>query len=167
MPGRNTCHPYLQVKGRGLQPINPFVPSGLFYLHCVARSIFNIRGFWLFLLLPCFIEMFVFNANSVDPDQTPSYLGLHGLSLSFLWDARLKWVKTDRAMQQTSLVSLCVDFQTFSNALKNYNLFNVWYSITQLAFYVNLHRAVIGPSATLTGRWRPDIDLRRMLTGIR
>ena len=36
---------------------------------------------------------------------------------------------------------------------------------TQVAFYVNLHRAVIGPSATLTGRWRPDIDLRRMLTG--
>ena len=36
---------------------------------------------------------------------------------------------------------------------------------TQLAFYVNLHRAVIGPSATLTGRWRPNIDLRRMLTG--
>ena len=36
---------------------------------------------------------------------------------------------------------------------------------TQLAFCVNLHRAVIGPSATLTGRWRPDIDLRRMLTG--
>ena len=37
---------------------------------------------------------------------------------------------------------------------------------SQLAFYVNLHRAVIGPSATLTGRWRPDIDLRRMLTGV-
>ena len=39
-------------------------------------------------------------------------------------------------------------------------------SLSQLAFYVNLHRAVIGPSATLTGRWRPDIDLRRMLTGM-
>ena len=38
---------------------------------------------------------------------------------------------------------------------------------SQLAFYVNLHRAVIGPSATLTGRWRPDIDLRRMLTGFK
>ena len=37
--------------------------------------------------------------------------------------------------------------------------------LPQLAFYVNLHRAVIDPSATLTGRWRPDIDLRRMLTG--
>ena len=37
--------------------------------------------------------------------------------------------------------------------------------VTQLAFYINLQRAVIGPSATLTGRWRPDIDLRRMLTG--
>ena len=37
--------------------------------------------------------------------------------------------------------------------------------IPQLAFYVNLHWAVIGPSATLTGRWRPDINLCRMLTG--
>ena len=35
----------------------------------------------------------------------------------------------------------------------------------QLAFYVNLHRAVIGLSAPLTGRRRPDIDLLRMLTG--
>ena len=38
--------------------------------------------------------------------------------------------------------------------------------MSQLAFYVNLHRAVIGPSATLTGRRRPDIDLRRMLTRV-
>ena len=51
-----------------------------------------------------------------------------------------------------------------------YNYMYVVYTymtiISQLAFYVNLHRAVIGPSATLTGRWRPDIDLRRMLTGM-
>ena len=40
-----------------------------------------------------------------------------------------------------------------------------WWVFLLLAFYVNLHRAVIGPSATLTGRWRPDIDLCRMLTG--
>ena len=46
-------------------------------------------------------------------------------------------------------------------------LVNDWAVSTQLAFYVNLHRAVIGPSASLTGRWRPDIDLRRMLTGHR
>ena len=37
---------------------------------------------------------------------------------------------------------------------------------SQSAFYVNLYRAVIGPSATLTGRWRPDVDLRRMLAGL-
>ena len=34
-----------------------------------------------FLLLPCFIEIPVFNSNSVDPDQTPrtaaSDLGIH------------------------------------------------------------------------------------------
>ena len=50
-----------------------------------------------FLLLPCFIEMLVFNANSVDTDQTPhsaaSDLGRHCLPTSLLWDARHKWVK--------------------------------------------------------------------------
>ena len=44
----------------------------------------------LFLLLPCFIVS-VFSANRVDLDQTPpsaaSDLGLHCLSISFLWDA--------------------------------------------------------------------------------
>ena len=37
------------------------------------------------------------NANSAEPDQTPrsaaSDLGLHCLSMSLLWDARLKWIK--------------------------------------------------------------------------
>ena len=41
-----------------------------------------------------------------------------------------------------------------------------WLQIaTQLASFINLQRAVIGPSATLTGRQRPAIDLSRMLTG--
>ena len=43
------------------------------------------------------MDMFVFNANSADPDQTPrsaaSDLGQHCLSMSLLWDARHKWVK--------------------------------------------------------------------------
>ena len=48
------------------------------------------------LLLPCFINIFVFNANSVDPDQTPhsaaSDLGVHCLSIFLLWNARHKRV---------------------------------------------------------------------------
>ena len=40
---------------------------------------------------------FKFNANSVDPDQTPHFvvsdLGPHCLPMSLLWDTRLKWVK--------------------------------------------------------------------------
>ena len=72
------------------------MPNGLLYLQSSDRSISNIRGVWLVLLLPCFIEIPVFNANSVDPDQTPrtasSDLGLHFLPMSHLWDARLKWV---------------------------------------------------------------------------
>ena len=33
------------------------------------------------------------------------------------------------------------------------------YVISQLAFFINLQRAVIGPSATLTGWERPAADL--------
>ena len=43
-------------------------------------------------MLPCFIEIPVFNAISADPDQTPriaaSDLDLHCLRMSLLWDAR-------------------------------------------------------------------------------
>ena len=42
---------------------------------------------------------------------------------------------------------------------------HIYLTITQSAFYVNLYRAVIGPSGYRTGRWRPDVDLRRMLAG--
>ena len=49
------------------------------------------------LLLLCFIEIPIFNVNSVDPDQTlhsaASDLGLHCLPMSLLWDASLKSVK--------------------------------------------------------------------------
>ena len=51
----------------------------------------------MILLLLYFIEISEFNANSVDPDQTPrsvaSDLGLHCLPMSILWDARQKWVR--------------------------------------------------------------------------
>ena len=57
---------------------------------------FPVKG-CLGLLLPCFIEITVFNANRVDPDQTPrsaaSDLGLHCLPMSILCDASLTWLK--------------------------------------------------------------------------
>ena len=51
---------------------NPFTPSGLFYHNSLDWSISNRRVVCLvfFLLSQCFIELFGFNANSVDPDQT-------------------------------------------------------------------------------------------------
>ena len=68
---------------------------------------------------------------------------------------------------------------TSSTPLNHFHLMDLYFGVgapdgrwvfldeaSRLAFYVNLHRAVIGPSATLTGRWQPDIDLRRMLTGV-
>ena len=63
------------------------MPNKNFYLDSLDRSISNRRGVWLFLLLPCFIETPLFNANSIDPDQTPrsvaSDLELHGLQIPF------------------------------------------------------------------------------------
>ena len=66
------------------------MPNGFFYFNSLDRFISYIRGIWLFLLLPCFLEIPAFNANSVDLDQTPhsdtvcqcpfyGTLGLNGL----------------------------------------------------------------------------------------
>ena len=48
--------------------------------------------------------MIFFIANSEDPDETPHYvashLGLHSLTLSHLWDARLKWVKITKDREE-------------------------------------------------------------------
>ena len=64
------------------------MPNGFFYLHSSDQSIFNIMGVWVVFIKPCFTEIPVFNANSVDPDQTPhsaaSDLGLHCLPMSLL-----------------------------------------------------------------------------------
>ena len=50
----------------------------------------------LFSVLSVVIEISLCNANCEDPDQTPhsaaSDLGLHCLSMSFIWDCRHKWV---------------------------------------------------------------------------
>ena len=47
----------------------------------------------------CFQEIPIFNAKSVDPDQTPqnaaSDPGLYYLPVSLLWDARHKWVNSE------------------------------------------------------------------------
>ena len=76
--------------------------TGLFYLSSQDRSIFTkerviLLLFRLILLLPCFIEVPVFHANMLDPDQTPrsaaSDLGLHCLPMSFLRDTKHKWIK--------------------------------------------------------------------------
>ena len=68
---------------------NQFMPNGFFYLHSSDRSIPNISDVWSVFIITLFIEIFcIFNANSVDPDQTPrsvaSDLGLHCLQMSYL-----------------------------------------------------------------------------------
>ena len=68
--------------------------NDFFYLNSLDRYISNRRSVCLVLSLPCFIDIPVFNANSVDRDQTPrSDLGLHCLQMSLVWDARHKWFK--------------------------------------------------------------------------
>ena len=77
------------------------MPSVLFYLNTLDRSISYIRVSGKFLLNSCFVEISELYANSVDPDQTPhsaaSDLSLHCLPMSLLSEARYKWVKRDQS----------------------------------------------------------------------
>ena len=68
------------------------MPNELFYLMCWTNA-FLIEGVsGQFLLLPYFIEIPVFDVNSLDPDQTPhsaaSDLGIDCLPMSHLWEGR-------------------------------------------------------------------------------
>ena len=78
------------------------MPSGILYLS-LDESITNLRGVCFVVLVSCFIEIHVLNANSVDPDLSPhsvaSDLGLHCLPMSLLWDARHKWVEKKGKMK--------------------------------------------------------------------
>ena len=98
------------------------MPNGIFYLKSLDKSISYIRGIWidfLLLLLSCFVEISEFNANRVDPDQTPrsaaSDLDLPCLSMSHLWDARLKWIKANKKS---------IGFKIFAEKYNMYDNFN-------------------------------------------
>ena len=86
--------PLLQQDNRN---VNPFMPSGIFYL-TLWKGPFLYKGCLVsFYHYHLFVEFSEFNANSVDPDRTPrsaaSDLGLHRLPVSLLWGAMLKLVK--------------------------------------------------------------------------
>ena len=67
--------------------VHVYASNGLFYHNTLDWSIFNNRVSGVFFIT-MFIEIPVFNANSVDPDQAPqsaaSDLGLHYLQIT-LW----------------------------------------------------------------------------------
>ena len=91
-----TKHPVMKLIQQTKQTIG-YLCRMDFSTFTLLTGPFPIWGvFGYILLIPCFIEIPVFNANSVDRDQTPrsaaSDLGLHCLSMSLLGDARLKWV---------------------------------------------------------------------------
>ena len=57
-------------------------------------------------------NIYIFNANSVDPDQTPrslaSDLVLHYLQMPLLWDARHKWVNVIKKKQIPAHCYVCL-----------------------------------------------------------
>ena len=70
------------------------MPSGLFYLESLDRSISNRRCAWTVFIITLFYRFPIFNANSVDPDQTPHSVAsdqdIHSSPMSLLWGVRLQ-----------------------------------------------------------------------------
>ena len=70
----------------------------LFFLNPLDRSISNRRDVGSVFIIAMFIEIPVFNANNIDPDQVPrsaaSDLDLHSLLPSLLRATRHKWVNS-------------------------------------------------------------------------
>ena len=82
----------------------------------------NSLKFFLFSSLPCFIDIPVFNANSVDPDQTlhsaASDLGLHCLPITLFRGSRLKLINVPIYLQ-VNIVDPLKLTQEFSTILAN------------------------------------------------
>ena len=76
--------------------INPGQMNSSTCYYSSNLSTSNIRDVWLVFIIPCFTEIPIFYANSVDSDQMPhsgmSDLDVYCLLMSLLWNARLKWV---------------------------------------------------------------------------
>ena len=93
------------------------MPSGLFYLNSLDGFIFNRRVVWLVFIGNMFSRNSYFNANSVDPDQTPRYaasdLGLRCLPMSLLWDSRHK--RVNRFLPLNIFVYILVYLRRTSN----------------------------------------------------
>ena len=89
------------------------MPSGLFFCSSLDRFIFNRRRS-CFVLLPYLKEIHVFNANSVDPDQTlrsaASDLSLNCLPISLLWDAGHIWVKQSMSSGIWTFILHCMRY---------------------------------------------------------
>ena len=104
------------------------MPSGIFYLTSLDYPIKGVSGY--FLLVMCFIEIPVFNANNVDPDQMPqnavSDLSLHfakvpfnGLTITTPWtdstDDKLVFIENGQIALDDQAYLLVNIWQIFQN----------------------------------------------------
>ena len=73
------------------------MPSGLFYLNSLDRSIASRKSVWLIFYYHHVLEIPVFNANIVNPDQTPHYavsdLVLHRLPINLYRTLSINGIK--------------------------------------------------------------------------
>ena len=92
--------------------ISPFMPGGLYDPNALDGSISLTVCLVSFNYYHVFITIYISNANSVDPDQTPrsvaSDLGLHCLPTYLLWDTRHKVVTIDFLRKKMENIIHCV-----------------------------------------------------------
>ena len=120
---------YRANHGCSRRHFNPFIPSGIFYLSLWTGPFLTKGVCFAFLVLSCFTEISVFNANSVDPNQMPccaaSDLDLHCLPMSPLWDIRHKRVNFVLNFQRKYALKFhvnCPSSRQFTENAKSYFL---------------------------------------------
>ena len=125
--------------------LNQCMPNGLFYLNYLDRSISKRRGVWLLFVVTMFYKKFCIKCKQC----------ISQLDAAFC-DVRLIWVYTvyQHFFHGTCSHVLNVAGDRFSCGFTAQWTQNglVEPERSQLAFFINLQRAVIGWSATLRGR---------------
>ena len=140
--------------------MNQFMSNELIYLNSSDRFISNRQGFLLVFFL-CFIVIPVFNANSVDPDQTPhsaaSDLGVHCFK-------RVQKMSRKNHTRRIPFICICLTEIAFLRAKYCCSSFNFFYHLRNIRYtilevcYFSIYLLFLKKKKSLTNIERKSVN---------